>query len=158
MKNVSSLDSGRSRRSVSTLEWKKEDGSMAIDERVAIVTGGSRGIGRGIVGELAKLGMRLIVNYRSDKAAAEEARALALENGAHSVEVVQADIGELEQRKELVNRTLTLFNHIDLLVNNAGIAPAQAGSLGNDPGELRPTHRHKSSRSFFLDPSRRTSW
>ena len=96
---------------------------MSNDVPAAIVTGGSRGIGRGIVVELAKLGMNLVVNYRADSRAADEARALALENGAPRAELVQADISDLARGEELLDRTLSLFGRVDLLVNNAGIAP-----------------------------------
>ncbi|GAC1305140.1 MAG: 3-ketoacyl-ACP reductase [Isosphaeraceae bacterium] len=96
---------------------------MPKEDSVAIITGGSRGLGRGIVIELAKLGKRLVVNYRSDSRAAEEARAQALEVGAGKVETIQADIGDLDQAKRLLDQTLSVFGRVDLLVNNAGIAP-----------------------------------
>ena len=91
--------------------------------RVAVVTGGSRGIGRGIVHELAKLHFDIGVNYCSDLASAKSARAEALELGAGRVHVFQADVSDLEQGRSLVASCMAEFGQIDLWVNNAGIAP-----------------------------------
>lgn len=90
--------------------------------KVAIVTGGSRGIGRGIVLALAARGWAVTVNYRGNAAAAEETAQLAAEAGGEAL-IVQADIGVAGDRDRLVETTLDRFGHIDLLVNNAGMAP-----------------------------------
>lgn len=90
--------------------------------KVAIVTGGSRGIGRGIVLALAARGWAVTVNYRGNAAAAEETARLAAEAGGEAL-IVQADIGVAGDRDRLVETTLDRFGHIDLLVNNAGMAP-----------------------------------
>lgn len=90
--------------------------------QVAIVTGGSRGIGRGIVLALAQRGWAITVNYRGNAQAAQET-AQAVEAAGGRALVVQADIGSAADRERLVTETLTHFGRIDLLVNNAGMAP-----------------------------------
>jgi 3-oxoacyl-[acyl-carrier protein] reductase len=85
---------------------------------VAIVTGASRGIGRGIATELAST-HKVIATYRGNREAAESLRA---ETGA---EIIQSDIGSATDRAALVAFALEKFGRIDLLVNNAGIAPRE---------------------------------
>jgi 3-oxoacyl-[acyl-carrier protein] reductase len=92
--------------------------------RVAVVTGGGRGIGRGIVAELAALGFSVVVNYRSDAAAAAEACREAESRGAARVLAVQADVADLDQGRRLLGAVLDTFSRVDLWVNNAGVAPA----------------------------------
>jgi NAD(P)-dependent dehydrogenase (short-subunit alcohol dehydrogenase family) len=96
---------------------------MSVSNRVGVVTGGSRGIGRGIVAELASLGLSVVVNYRSDEAAASEACREAEARGAPRAVAVGADVADLEQGRRLIETTLADFGRIDLWVNNAGIAP-----------------------------------
>jgi 3-oxoacyl-[acyl-carrier protein] reductase len=93
-----------------------------MNNKVAIITGGSRGIGRGIVLGLAKAGWSVTINYRGNADAAQETADLAAEAGGAAL-VVQADIGSAEDRERLVQDTLDHFGRIDLLVNNAGMAP-----------------------------------
>lgn len=94
---------------------------MAPD-RVALITGGARGIGLGIARALAADGLALALNgVRPPEAAAailEELRATGID-----VEYVQADISDSAARRSLLSRTLDRFGRIDVLVNNAGIAP-----------------------------------
>lgn len=99
-----------------------------MSERVALVTGAGRGIGRAIALELARAGWAVVVNYRGNaEAAAETGRAAAVLG--HGVEVVQADVAAAEERARLVARTLARFGQVDLLVNNAGMAPRQRVDL-----------------------------
>lgn len=93
-----------------------------IDRPVALVTGGSRGIGRGICTELARAGYAILVNYNTNLDAAEAARA-EIEGVGGVAEVCAADIGDAAHRDSLLDFTLETFGRIDLLVNNAGIAP-----------------------------------
>ena len=89
---------------------------------VSIVTGAGRGIGRGIAIELAKLGHSVVINYAGNAAAAEECLQLVRSAGGDGL-TVQADIASSKDRSRLVEETLTAFERIDLLVNNAGVAP-----------------------------------
>lgn len=96
--------------------------------RVALITGASRGIGRGIALELAKLGYDLVLNYASNQAAAAQTLRACLSTAAASgktirVELCQADISQSAQRQVLIEFTRARFDRLDLLVNNAGVAP-----------------------------------
>jgi 3-oxoacyl-[acyl-carrier protein] reductase len=97
-------------------------------EQVGLITGASRGIGRGIALQLARLGFNLILNYRSNTQAAEKTAsdciAEAKQNG-HSIraEISPGDISDLATHKGLLALVAQEFGRIDLLVNNAGIAP-----------------------------------
>ena len=88
----------------------------------ALVTGSSRGIGRGIAFCLADVGYDILVNYAGNRAAAEETATGIRERG-QNVQICQADITRIEDGKRLVDTTLTAFGRLDMLVNNAGIAP-----------------------------------
>jgi NAD(P)-dependent dehydrogenase (short-subunit alcohol dehydrogenase family) len=91
-------------------------------DKTAMVTGASRGIGRAIAVELGRKGWAVTVNYRGNDAAAREALSLVEQAGGRGI-LVQADIARAEDRSLLVEKTLTHFGRIDLLVNNAGMAP-----------------------------------
>ncbi len=92
------------------------------NKRVALVTGAGRGIGRGIALALAARGWAVVVNYRSSAAAAEETlRAIWAAGGGGLL--IQADIASAADRERLVTETLAQYGRIDLLVNNAGMAP-----------------------------------
>jgi len=95
-----------------------------MNERAALVTGAGRGIGRGIALGLAERGWAVVVNYRSDAEAATETARLVAQAGGRGA-AVQADISDPADRARLVAGTLERFGRIDLLVNNAGIAPRQ---------------------------------
>lgn len=94
-----------------------------IKQRVALVTGGSRGIGRAICVELAREGYAILINFNEDMDAASETRHLVEEQGV-PVDICQADIAAKSHRDLLVSYMLERFGRIDLLVNNAGIAPS----------------------------------
>ena len=95
---------------------------------LALVTGGSRGIGRGIALELAGLGWDLVINFAGNEAAARQtakdcvARAKAAGKTIRA-EVCQADISMATYRRRLIDFTQQTFGRLDLLVNNAGVAP-----------------------------------
>lgn len=88
-----------------------------LDGRVAIVTGGTRGIGRAISLQLAQAGARLIVNYLSNDEAAE---ALVRDLGEAAVILVKGDVGKVETAQRAVDEALARFGRLDILVNNAG--------------------------------------
>lgn len=90
--------------------------------RTALVTGAARGIGRGIAIALAQRGWAIVINYRGNIEAANEALRLIEQAGGRGI-IVQADIANSEDRRRLVAETLKHLGHIDLLVNNAGMAP-----------------------------------
>ena len=94
--------------------------SSVSSKPVAIVTGGSRGIGRGIVEHLTADGWAVVINFHSRRDAADElAREIAAAGGESLV--AQADVGSSCDRQRLVEETLARFGRLDLLVNNAGI-------------------------------------
>lgn len=94
------------------------------DKKVALVTGGGRGIGRGIAQALAAAGWSVAVNYRGNVKAATETVESIWNKGGGAVPV-QADIGRAEDRARMVEFILREYGQIDLLVNNAGMAPRQ---------------------------------
>jgi 3-oxoacyl-[acyl-carrier protein] reductase len=93
-----------------------------MTERVALVTGAGRGIGRGIAVALAGQAWTVVINYRKDAAAATETLDLVQQAGGRGM-ALQADVAQASDRDRLVEETLARFGRIDLLVNNAGVAP-----------------------------------
>ena len=87
----------------------------------ALVTGGSRGIGRAVCLALAARGMRVAVNYAGNAAAAEEVVQACLQQGAPDAFAVQADVSDAEQVRALVAAVSERWGGVDVLVNNAGI-------------------------------------
>lgn len=97
-----------------------QSGSLSVAGKVAIVTGGSRGIGSAVVDLLSSFGAKVVVNYLRDEQAAAATVARAREQGAEVV-AIQADISQLPEADRLVNETLQHFGRIDFLICNAGI-------------------------------------
>ena len=101
-------------------------GYVAPMTPVVLVTGSSRGLGRGVAESLAAAGHSVAIHYASNKAAAEQTaeacRKLAAQPG-QKFAVVGGDVGKAADRQRLFDETLEAFGHIDALVNNAGIAP-----------------------------------
>ncbi len=99
-----------------------------MNKQTALVTGGSRGIGRAIVLELARRGWHVTFSFRSDRIAAEETLAV-IQRANGSAEAVQADTGSEKDRQRLLAAALNHTGGLDLLVNNAGMAPRQRVDL-----------------------------
>ncbi|MEM9542657.1 MAG: 3-oxoacyl-[acyl-carrier-protein] reductase [Cyanobacteria bacterium P01_E01_bin.42] len=91
-----------------------------LKEKVAIVTGGSRGIGRSVVLALAGEGAKVTVNYARSREAADKVVAEIGEAGGEAI-AVQGDVSQPEQVDNLIKETKDKFGRIDVLVNNAGI-------------------------------------
>lgn len=92
----------------------------SFKDRVAIVTGGSRGIGKAIVNEFAKGGATVVVNYVNSAELAEEIVANIKAQGGEAM-AVQADVSNYEQANLLIKKTAETYGKLDILVNNAGI-------------------------------------
>lgn len=90
-------------------------------EKVALVTGGSRGIGRHIALKLAESGLKVAVNYRGNQQAALETEEAIRQTGAECL-VVGADVADISQSQSLIQRVMEHWGRLDVLVNNAGIA------------------------------------
>ena len=93
---------------------------MDLSDQTALVTGGSRGIGRAVVLALARAGANVAVNYVHDRAAAEEVVADVAARGGRAM-AVQADVRDLEQVTRMVDAVEGALGTIGILVNNAGI-------------------------------------
>jgi NAD(P)-dependent dehydrogenase (short-subunit alcohol dehydrogenase family) len=100
----------------------------ASQRPTALVTGASRGIGRAIAEALGAAGWAVVVNYHRSAAAAEEVAAAIVAAGGEAL-TAQADIAALADHERLVGDALKRFGRLDLLVNNAGIAPPQRTDL-----------------------------
>jgi len=90
-----------------------------LSKQIALVTGGSRGIGRAICLELARSGAHVVVNFRSNKKAAEETLELIKQSGGTG-ETVCFDVANQEETERNIETLLTRHEAIDILVNNAG--------------------------------------
>ena len=93
---------------------------MVLENKVALVTGASRGIGRQIAISLAKEGAQVIVNYNGSAAKAEEVVNLITEAGGRA-EAVQCNVSEYDKAEELMKYIIGKYGRVDILVNNAGI-------------------------------------
>ncbi|OMD67116.1 3-oxoacyl-[acyl-carrier-protein] reductase [Paenibacillus odorifer] len=92
----------------------------ALRGQTALVTGGSRGIGRSIALALAEHGVKVAVNYAGSEAAAQETVARIVELGSEGI-ALRGDVGNNEQAENLVKEVLNTWGRIDIVVNNAGI-------------------------------------
>jgi 3-oxoacyl-[acyl-carrier protein] reductase len=107
-----------------------------LDGRVALVTGGGRGIGRGISELLAAHGATVAVNYRRDAEAAAETVAGIVAAGG-SAAAFQASIDDAEADRVMVEAVIAEFGYVDLLVCNAGIASRGQAVADTDPAEMQ---------------------
>ena len=107
-----------------------EMSKFSLKGKVAIVTGGSRGIGRGIAEGFAKAGARVIITSR--KAADLEETAAAIKAAGGDVMPLPAHLGKMEGIQAVVNTVMEKYGRIDIVVNNAGASPAMASVLDTD--------------------------
>jgi NAD(P)-dependent dehydrogenase (short-subunit alcohol dehydrogenase family) len=108
---------------------------MSLSGRVALVSGGSRGIGRAVALALAEDGADVAVNYRRDEDAAADAVA-AIEKLGRRAGAYQASVDSWDDDKAMVDSVVSDFGFVDILVHNAGIASRGQAVADTDPGEL----------------------
>lgn len=89
-------------------------------EKVAIITGSSRGIGAGIALSLARAGAKVVINYVHNRQAADEVCMTITQMGGKCT-AIQADVSNPDDVRRLFDAAIENFGHIDILVNNAGI-------------------------------------
>lgn len=106
-----------------------------LDGRVALVTGGDRGIGRGISELLASEGAAVAVNYRRDQEAAD-ATVAAIESAGGIARAYQASVDDAEQDAQMVDSVVADLGAVDLLVNNGGVASRGHAVADTDPSEV----------------------
>jgi 3-oxoacyl-[acyl-carrier protein] reductase len=92
---------------------------MRLKEKVALVTGSSRGVGRAVALGFAKEGAKVVINYTSSEGAAREAVDAIEAMGSQAI-AVKADVAQKRDAQNLVKETVDAFGRIDILVNNAG--------------------------------------
>jgi len=103
---------------------------FSLEGKVAIVTGGGRGIGQGIAFAFAKAGAKVVITSR--KAQDLEATAAEIKAFGGEVLVLPAHLGKFEEIKKVVDTVMAKYGRIDILVNNAGASPAMASVLDSD--------------------------
>jgi NAD(P)-dependent dehydrogenase (short-subunit alcohol dehydrogenase family) len=93
---------------------------MRLQNKVALITGGSRGLGRGIAVGFAKEGSDIIINYRERKDRADEVIE-EIRNLGRNAEAIRADIGNTQKIEGFIEKAWSIFGRIDILLNNAGL-------------------------------------
>ncbi|CAM4427610.1 short chain dehydrogenase [Pedobacter westerhofensis] len=93
---------------------------MKLKDKVAVITGSSKGIGAGIAKEYAKEGAKVVVNYASSKESADRVVAEITRNGGTAI-AVQADISKIADIKRLFEEVNKAYGKLDILVNNASV-------------------------------------
>jgi NAD(P)-dependent dehydrogenase (short-subunit alcohol dehydrogenase family) len=106
-----------------------------LSGRVALVTGGGRGIGRGISELLAAEGASVAINYHSGKEGAEETLRTIIDRGG-TAKIYGASVADYEASSAMVKEVIRDFGHIDILVNNAGIASRGKAVADTDAVEV----------------------
>jgi 3-oxoacyl-[acyl-carrier protein] reductase len=93
---------------------------MKLHDKVAIVTGASKGIGSAIAKGMAQAGAKVVINYASDRPGAEKAVAVITAAGGQAV-AVKADVSKSSDVQELFEQAIQTFGRLDILINNAGV-------------------------------------
>ena len=107
-----------------------------LDGKLALVTGGGRGIGRGIVLEFAREGADVAINYRRDRAAAD-ATAAAVQAFGRRALVLQADVSDCAAVEKMTADAVAALGGLDIAVANSGVASRVSSVADMDPGEWR---------------------
>jgi 3-oxoacyl-[acyl-carrier protein] reductase len=132
---------------------------MSLSGRVALVTGGGRGIGKAISLALAEDGATIAVNYRRDEEAANETVA-EIQKAGGTAKAYAASVEDWDADKAMVEAIVGDFGHIDILVNNAGIASRGQSVADTDPAEMERVVRTHAFGPHYLAklvlPSMRT--
>src|SRR4051794_28334376 len=105
---------------------------MSFQPPAILVTGASRGLGRGIAEELARSGHSVAIHFASNRAAAEETAVACTEqatNPQQSFPLIQGDVSKSSDRDAIFDQTIAALGRIDGLINNAGIAPRVRADL-----------------------------
>jgi|TARA_B110000263_G_C15229519_1_gene473924 3-oxoacyl-[acyl-carrier protein] reductase len=92
-----------------------------INNKNALITGSSKGIGRAIAIELAKQGVNIVINYNRSHAEAESLRLELIKDHEVKAEIIKGDVSKKDDCKNIVSKTIELYGSLDILVNNAGI-------------------------------------
>lgn len=116
-----------------------QNGTWSLKGRTALVTGGSRGIGRAIALKLAQLGADVAITYRKNLEGARETARLIGEAGSNA-EIFQVDMSIIDQVKSLARKVLDEMGRVDILVNNAGVGYAQPFHQARDELLVREIH------------------
>jgi 3-oxoacyl-[acyl-carrier protein] reductase len=122
---------------------------MGLEGRVALVTGGGRGIGRAVSLALAEDGGDVAINYRRDEQAADETVADIEKLGRRAAKY-HASVDSWDQDEAMVNAVLSDFGGVDILVNNAGIASRGHSVVDTDPAEFERVWRTHTLGAFAL--------
>ena len=105
---------------------------MKLKDKIALVTGSSRGVGRAVALGLAKQGANVVVNYTSNENAADEVVEIIQSMGGKAI-AVKADVAQKAEVENLVNSAIDTFGRLDILVNNAGFTrPAMMIKMTED--------------------------
>ena len=129
---------------------------FSLEEKVAIITGGSRGIGRAIAIEYAKAGAGVVIASRKQQAceeAVDEIKAL----GGRAL-AIAAHTGKIDQLENLADKTLEHFGRIDILVNNAGTNPHFGPTIDIEKGAWDKTFEVNVDGVFFLTQIAFSKW
>jgi NAD(P)-dependent dehydrogenase (short-subunit alcohol dehydrogenase family) len=122
---------------------------MGLEGRVALVTGGGRGIGRAVSLALAEDGADVAVNYRRDEQAADDTLAEIEKLGRRAAKY-HASVDSWDEDEAMLNAVLTDFGGVDILVNNAGIASRGHSVVDTDPVEFERVWRTHTFGAFAL--------
>jgi len=122
---------------------------MSLEGRVALVTGGGRGIGRAIALALARDGADVAVNYRRDDDAASETVS-AIRALGRRAQAYRASVDDWDADQAMVGEILREFDYVDILVNNAGIASRGQNVADTDPPEMERVVRTHAFSAHYL--------